>query len=74
MSSVPTLDERAAEHVSAAARAENVASFGSREELQRIVAAGPHGALALAGVAVAVLLAIWLAFFLFVFLPRGPVA
>ncbi len=35
--------------------------------------AGPRGALALAGLTVAILLAIWLAFFVFVFLPRGAV-
>jgi hypothetical protein len=38
-----------------------------------IVAAGPRGAIALAGLTVAMLLAIWLAFFVFVFLPRGAV-
>ena len=36
-----------------------------------IVAAGPHGALALAGIATACVVAIWFAFYLFVFLPRG---
>ena len=74
MSGAPAHDDRVAEHVSAAARPENVASCGGREELQRIIAAGPRGALALAGVAVGMLVAIWLAFFLLVFLPRGPVA
>ena len=41
-------------------------------EIQRIVAAGPAGALALSGLAVALLLLIWFAFYFFVFLPRGP--
>ena len=36
-----------------------------------IVREGPRGALALAGVATAIVLATWLAFYLFVFLPRG---
>ena len=67
-----SIDDRA-EHVSAAFRRENVAFVGSDEELQRIAAAGPRGALALAGVAVAVLLAIWVAFYVFVFLPRGAI-
>lgn len=60
-------------HVSAAFHPENVAAFGGREELNAVVAAGPRGAVALAGLSVAVLLAIWLAFFVFVFLPRGAV-
>jgi hypothetical protein len=61
------------DHVSAAFRPENVAALGGDEELNAMIAAGPRGALALAGLSVAVLLAIWLAFFVFVFLPRGAV-
>ena len=68
-----SIDDAAA-HVSAAFRPENVAFLGSEEELQRIAAAGPRGAVALAGLAVAVVIAIWLAFYVFVFLPRGPIA
>jgi hypothetical protein len=41
------------------------------ERVDRIVAAGPHGALTLAGIATACVVAIWLAFYLFVFLARG---
>jgi hypothetical protein len=37
----------------------------------RIVAAGPQGALTIAGIATAIVVALWLAFYLFVFLPRG---
>ncbi|HEY4163071.1 MAG TPA: hypothetical protein VGM59_08410 [Dongiaceae bacterium] len=37
-----------------------------------IVRAGPRGALVLAGIATAVVVAIWFAFYLFVFTPRGP--
>jgi hypothetical protein len=62
-----------AEHVSAAFRPENVAFIGTEEELRRIAAAGPRGALALAGVALAALLVIWVAFYVFVFLPRGAI-
>ena len=36
-----------------------------------IVAAGPHGALTLAGIATACVVGMWLAFYLFVFLARG---
>jgi len=61
------------EHVSAAFRHENVADLGGDEEMNAIVAIGPRGAVALAGLSVAVLLALWLVFFVFVFLPRGPV-
>jgi hypothetical protein len=67
-----TIDDRA-DHVSAAFRPENVAFVGNEEELQRIAAVGPRGALALAGLAVAVVVAIWVVFFLLVFLPRGAI-
>jgi hypothetical protein len=39
--------------------------------IDRAVAAGPHGALTIAGIATAIVVALWLAFYLFVFLPRG---
>lgn len=38
----------------------------------RIVSAGPHGALTIAGIAVTIVWALWLAFYFLVFLPRGP--
>ena len=38
---------------------------------ERIVIEGPRGALTVAGIATAVVIAVWLAFYLFVFLPRG---
>jgi hypothetical protein len=60
-------------HVSAAFRPENVALLGDEHDLRKIVARGPRGAIALAGMSVAILLAIWLGFFVFVFLPRGAV-
>jgi hypothetical protein len=41
------------------------------QAIERIVAAGPRGALTLAGIATACVVAIWFAFYLFVFLPRG---
>ena len=37
----------------------------------RLVASGPIGAAALAGVATAMVLAIWVAFYFFVFAPRS---
>jgi len=36
-----------------------------------VVARGPSGAIALAGIATVCVVAIWLAFYLLVFLPRG---
>jgi hypothetical protein len=41
------------------------------DRVDEIVAAGPYGALTLAGIAVACVMAIWLAFYVFVFLARG---
>jgi hypothetical protein len=41
------------------------------QEVERIVAAGSGGALTLAGIATACVVAMWLAFYLFVFLSRG---
>jgi hypothetical protein len=38
-----------------------------------IVAAGPAGAFAVAGVAVGIVIALWFAFYFFVYLPRGAV-
>ena len=40
--------------------------------VERIVAEGPHGAVMLAGIATACVIAMWLAFYFFVFLARGP--
>ena len=41
------------------------------DRIAAIMADGPSGALTLAGIATAVVMAIWFAFYLFVFLPRG---
>ncbi|MDM0111422.1 hypothetical protein QTI66_04630 [Variovorax sp. J22R133] len=64
-------DEAKREHVSAASLRENVAFHGSADELSAVASAGPRGAFAVAGLAVLVLLALWLSFFFFVFAPRG---
>jgi hypothetical protein len=42
------------------------------EAVEAVVTAGPRGAVVLAGIATALVLAVWLAFYLLVFLPRGP--
>jgi hypothetical protein len=41
------------------------------ERVNRIVAGGPGGALVVAGIATACVVAMWFAFYFFVFLPRG---
>ncbi|MEX3930595.1 hypothetical protein AB4Y32_02055 [Paraburkholderia phymatum] len=45
----------------------------SDDEVERIVAQGPNGAIAVAGVAAVVVLAIWIGFYFLVFLPRGVI-
>ena len=40
-------------------------------KVERIVAAGPLGALVLAGTTTAIVIAIWLIFYLVVFMPRA---
>jgi len=42
------------------------------QAVAEVVAQGPGGALALAGIATVGVVAMWFAFYLFVFLPRGP--
>jgi hypothetical protein len=45
----------------------------SVDAIDAIVRAGPRGAVAVAGIATAIVIALWFAFYLFVFLPRaGP--
>jgi hypothetical protein len=47
-------------------------TLGSEEErVDAIVRSGPGGAIAIAGIATAVVIALWFAFYLFVFLPRS---
>ena len=43
------------------------------DEVERVVAAGPHGAIAVAGVAAVIVMAIWFAFYFLAFLPRGVI-
>ncbi|HEX9214484.1 MAG TPA: hypothetical protein VF901_28580, partial [Bradyrhizobium sp.] len=41
------------------------------QAVEEVVAQGPSGAIAVAGIATACVVAMWFAFYLFVFLPRG---
>jgi hypothetical protein len=45
----------------------------SDAEVDRIVSRGPAGTFAVAGIATAIVVALYFAFYLFVYLPRGAV-
>jgi hypothetical protein len=45
----------------------------SDDEVERVVAQGPHGAIAVAGVATLIVMALWFGFYFVVFLPRGTI-
>jgi hypothetical protein len=47
------------------------ANTSADDRVARIVAAGPGGALVVAGIATTLVVAMWFAFYLFIFLPRG---
>lgn len=49
------------------------ATIAESETVDAIVRSGPRGAIAVAGIATAVVVALWFAFYLLVFLPRGAV-
>jgi hypothetical protein len=40
--------------------------------IDEIVRSGPQGAVIVAGIATAIVIALWFAFYFMVFLPRGP--
>jgi hypothetical protein len=70
---MPTSDDGVQDHVSAAFSRENVAFHGSEDEVLAIAADGPRGAALLSGISVAALLVLWIAFYFFIFVPRGQV-
>jgi hypothetical protein len=70
---MPTSDIGIEGYVSAAFCRENVVFHGNEDEVLAIAAEGPRGAVWVAGISVAILLAIWIAFFFFIFVPRGNV-
>jgi hypothetical protein len=49
------------------------ATSSESETVDTIVRSGPNGAIAVAGIATAIVVALWFAFYLLVFLPRGAV-
>ena len=60
-------------HSSAAATPEHVAAPIDSDAAAEALKHGPRGALVVASIAVAILLAGWLAFYFLLFLPRGPI-
>jgi hypothetical protein len=62
-----------APHSSAAHLAEHVASPIGREAAAETLKYGPLGALMIAAIAAGLLFIGWLAFYFFLFLPRGPI-
>ena len=44
----------------------------ANRKVEEIVSRGPAGAFAVAGIATVIVVAIYLVFYLFVYLPRGP--
>jgi len=46
---------------------------GAQDEVERIVRSGPSGAFAVAGIATAIVIALYLGFYFVVYLPRGAV-
>ena len=58
---------------SAAQRARDVSDPVKEADLERVMKDVPHGALALCGIALGILLACWLAIYFGVFIPRGPI-
>jgi hypothetical protein len=60
-------------HHSAAHLPEHVAAPIGADQATAALRNGPRGALLVASVAVALLLIGWMAFYFFLFMPRGPV-
>lgn len=52
---------------------ENLDAAAEDEKVRQIVASGAGGAIALAGIATAIVILIWFAFYLLVFVPRASV-
>jgi hypothetical protein len=50
-----------------------VLSGSEGESIDAIVRSGPRGAMAVAGIATAIVVALWFTFYLLVFLPRGSI-
>ncbi|PRX97557.1 hypothetical protein B0G80_7150 [Paraburkholderia sp. BL6669N2] len=51
----------------------NAAYHDEAERVEQIVGSGPRGAIAVAGIATAIVIGMWYAFYFLVFLPRGVI-
>jgi hypothetical protein len=60
-------------HHTAAHLPEHVASSIGSDEAAEALKKGPRGALLIASIAIALLFLGWLAFYFFLFIPRGPI-
>jgi len=67
------LEPSAARHQTAAASPEHVAEPIDSDAALAALKDGPHGALVVSAIAVALVLLIWLAFYFLLFIPRGSV-
>jgi hypothetical protein len=54
-------------------KSDTQAEAAEDQRVDQIVREGPHGALVLAGIATAIVVALWFAFYFLVFLPRGVI-
>lgn len=61
------------DHTSASHGPVHVADPSGRGAALRTLRRGPRGAATLASIALGVVLLLWILFYLFIFLPRGPV-
>lgn len=52
---------------------DDASDLHDQTRIDDIVEAGPSGAFAVGGVAVAIVIALWFAFYFFLYLPRGAV-
>ncbi|MBN3759266.1 hypothetical protein [Burkholderia sp. Ac-20365] len=50
-----------------------IAAEDEEQNLERIVRDGPTGAIVLAGAATGIVMLVWIAFYVLVFLPRGVI-
>ncbi|MGF6636620.1 hypothetical protein [Paraburkholderia sp. 35.1] len=51
----------------------SAASDEEADRVEQIVSSGPRGAIAVAGIATAIVIGMWYAFYFLVFLPRGVI-
>ncbi len=65
------MKDRMTDNTNSIARESADMAADDQPRIDAIVATGPSGAFAVAGVATAIVIALWLAFYVFAYLPRG---